>query len=63
MSSMWERNLFINSDQKIFYFTSERRVELKSEIESVEELTNYANQPQNGMGDICRISMAELDIN
>lgn len=54
---------FIDERRNIFYFTSERMVENLDNIRTIEELKTFSNKTQNGMGDIYRISLDELELN
>lgn len=54
---------FIDDRRNIFYFTSERIEENLDSISKIEELKTFSNKAQNGMGDIYRIGMEELEFN
>ena len=53
---------FIDIKRGNFYFTSDRTQEDKSTLKTVEELKNFSNEIQNGMGNIYRIGINELEL-
>lgn len=54
---------FIDIPRNNFYFTSDRAKAPVDTIKSVPELTNEANKVLNGMGNIYRINMDNLNLN
>jgi len=53
---------FIDWTGNNFYFTSERMKNIEAKWTQVDELINYANNSQNGFGDIYRISLDKIGI-
>ena len=53
---------FIDIKRGNFYFTSDRTQEDKSTLKTVEELKKFSNEIQNGMGNIYRIGINELEL-
>ena len=54
---------FIDLQNGVFYFTSDRAFKHERQIQSVEELEAEADQLLNGMGNIYRIPMDQLNLN
>jgi len=53
---------FVDIERKNFYFTSERMADSTSKLANVQDLIKYAENPQNGMGDIYRIGLDQLNL-
>ncbi|UBM59031.1 hypothetical protein LAG90_19720 [Marinilongibacter aquaticus] len=53
---------FIDWPRKNFYFSSERTKGKKQKIRTVQELEEWANRTENGLGNIYRISLDALNI-
>lgn len=53
---------FVDIARNNFYFSSERMADSKSKLAHVQDLIDFAEKPQNGMGDIYRIGLDELNL-
>jgi len=53
---------FIDYERNNFYFSSER-TDLSKQFNNINELKSFSNKAGNGLGDIYRISLDQLDIN
>lgn len=53
---------FVDIERGNFYFTSDRTQEDQSTLSTVDELKRFSNEIQNGMGNIYRIGIDELEL-
>lgn len=54
---------FIDIERNNFYFTSERTEEIPSTINNLDQLKDFSNKTENGMGNIYSIGLKELNFN
>jgi hypothetical protein len=52
---------FVDLSTGVYYFTSEKGESIKECISSIEAFSTFSNKPLNGLGNIYRVSIGELN--